>query len=141
MYSKHNEKPFENGSILLRPIDNRAFLESLRTCSGILCAAGFGTASEALFLGKKLCVVPMKRQFEQQCNAMALFQLRVKVMPSLKHKHLHILEDWLLDADPTKVNYPDNGAEIAALIIDENPPHTQVSVPVASLAAQRMALI
>lgn len=141
VYSKHNQRPFEVGSVLVRPIDNRAFLESLRTCAGILCAAGFGAASEALFLGKKLCVVPMKRQFEQQCNAMALSQLGVTIMPSFKHKHLHVLEDWLFDAEPIRVNYPDNGAHIAARIVDENPPHTQVSVPVASMAAKRMALI
>ena len=54
-------------NIIIRPVNNQDFVKSLSTCSGVICGAGFETPAEALFLKKKLLVIPMKGQFEQQC--------------------------------------------------------------------------
>jgi hypothetical protein len=40
--------------------------------TGVLCGAGFETPAEAIYLRKKLLVVPMKNQYEQQCNGIAV---------------------------------------------------------------------
>ncbi len=40
------------------PINADAFLKSMASSAGVLCNAGFGTTSEALFLKKKLLVIP-----------------------------------------------------------------------------------
>jgi hypothetical protein len=39
-----------------------------------LCNAGFETPAEALFMDKKLFVIPIHNQYEQECNACALIK-------------------------------------------------------------------
>jgi hypothetical protein len=41
----------------------------------------FETPAEALFLGKKLLVIPMTGQYEQECNAAALAALMLTTAP------------------------------------------------------------
>ena len=71
------------------------FTESFTTCEGILYGARFETPSEAIQMGKKLLVIPMKHQYEQHCNAAAAEQLGVPVIKSLKKKPLQKVENWL----------------------------------------------
>ena len=63
--------------------------------------------AEAMFLKKKLIVIPMKGQYEQQCNAAALEDMGVPVIKSLKKKHLQKIIDWVLKGEIIPVNYPD----------------------------------
>lgn len=84
VFSKHNKKVIKEDNITIQPINNEAFIKSLATCTGVLCGAGFETPAEALFLKKKLLVIPMKTQYEQQCNAAALKAMGVPVVKSLK---------------------------------------------------------
>ena len=70
-YTKHN--------IAVRPVDNESFLKSLESCTGVITSAGFETSAEAIYLGKKLMVVPIKNQYEQLCNAEALKKLGVPI--------------------------------------------------------------
>jgi len=130
VFSKHNKKVKEEGNVKVYPINGRAFLESMASSMGVLCAAGFATAAEALFLKKKLLVIPMKSQYEQHCNAAALRSLGVPVMKSLKKKHYDRLENWLLYGKVVEVDYPDLTEEIVDRIITEQvvnkhqlPPH------------------
>ena len=74
VFSKHNKEVIKEANITIQPINNEAFIKSLATCTGVLCGAGFETPAEALFLKKKLLVIPMKTQYEQQCNAAAFRQ-------------------------------------------------------------------
>ncbi|MCF8276740.1 MAG: glycosyl transferase [Flavobacteriales bacterium] len=117
VFSKHGNEDLTEGNIWLRPINNSQYLESLASCAGLLCAAGFGATTEALFLGKKLCIVPMKKQFEQQCNALALSQMGIPSIKSLKEKWLDRLRLWLNEENPIRVNYPDNAEEIVNTIL------------------------
>ncbi len=48
------------------------FLHDLKHCSGVICNAGFELPGEALHIGKKLLVKPLKGQLEQESNALAL---------------------------------------------------------------------
>jgi uncharacterized protein (TIGR00661 family) len=117
VFSKHGNESFIDENIWLRPINNEQYLESLASCAGLLCAAGFGATTEALFLGKKLCVVPMKKQFEQQCNALALKQMGITVVKSLKKKWHDQIGSWLNEENPIRVNYPDNAEQIVSTIL------------------------
>jgi uncharacterized protein (TIGR00661 family) len=117
VFSKHGKEGFIDGNVWLRPINNEQYLESLTSCAGLLCAAGFGATTEALFLGKKLCVVPMKKQFEQQCNALALSQMGIPSVRSLKDKWHDEIRHWLKDENPIRVNYPDNAELIVSTIL------------------------
>ena len=120
VFSKHNRRAFSFGNVSVEPIDSEAFLRSMATSAGVLCAAGFGTPSEVLFLQKKLLVIPMKNQFEQACNAAALSHLGVPVMKSLKKKHFPVLRAWIDSGSPLQVNYPDETTSIVERIITEN---------------------
>ncbi len=120
VFSKHSKSKFKDGNISVKPIENDAFIKSMASSNGILCNAGFGTTSEALYLKKKLLVIPMKTQYEQHCNAAVLKSMGVTVIKSLKKKHYDKIEKWMLGGKPVLVNYPDNTAEIIDTILSNH---------------------
>ena len=120
VFSKKAEKSFSEGNVFIQPIDNEAFLKSMASATGVFCGGGFETPSEALFLGKKLMVVPMKGQYEQQCNAAALKKIGVPVIKSLKKRHLPKIEAWLADGAVPEVNYSDETEQIVKMIIEKH---------------------
>ncbi|PSR55627.1 glycosyl transferase [Adhaeribacter arboris] len=120
VFSKHNKMPFRHKHIQVNPINNVAFVQSLATCAGVLCGAGFETPAEALYLGKKVLAIPMKGQYEQQCNAAALKVMGVPVIPSLKTKHLPVVEEWLENGAVIPVNYPNETEQIIDKILQKH---------------------
>ncbi len=120
VFSKHTKKEYSVKNMHIRPINNEAFIESFINCAGVLCGAGFETPAEALFLKKKLLVIPMKGQYEQQCNAAALKTMSVPVIKSLKLKHLDIIKDWVATEQQILVNYPDTTQRIINMIIKKH---------------------
>lgn len=117
VFSKHNKKVIKEKNIVIRPINNDAFIKSMAASEGVLCGAGFETPAEALYLNKKLMVIPMKGQFEQQCNAAALSEMGIPVLKSLKRKHLNKLMNWLQSDRKIAIDYPDNTANIVNKIL------------------------
>src|SRR5690606_7230607 len=109
VFSKHTKKTLISENISLMPINHDAFIKSLTSCSGIICGAGFETPSEALFLKKKLLVIPMKNQYEQHCNAAALKTLGVPVIKNLKEKKI---DRWLWYGPIIQVDFPDQTESI-----------------------------
>ncbi len=83
VFSKEVKQPVQKGNILFIPVSNTAFNKSLIHCKGIITGAGFETPAEALYLGKKLMVIPIRGQYEQFCNAAALKKMGVPVLYSL----------------------------------------------------------
>ena len=63
-------------------------------CHAIICGAGFETPAEALYLGKKMMVMPIKGQYEQRCNAVALERLGIKCFYQLNDTFGKTFEDW-----------------------------------------------
>ncbi|MEO6721489.1 MAG: glycosyltransferase family protein, partial [Ferruginibacter sp.] len=122
VFSKHNKKPYKEKNIFIEPISNEAFIKSMATSAGVLCGAGFETPAEALFMEKKLLVIPMKGQYEQHCNAAALKEMGVPILKSLKLKHIDKIKSWIKEAVIIPVDYPDNTAEIINKIIAEHNP-------------------
>ena len=120
VFSKHTKKEYSEKNFFIRPINNEQFIESFINCNGILCGAGFETPAEALFLKKKLLVIPMKGQYEQQCNAAALKTMSVPVIKSLKKKHLDIIKDWVATGQQIMVNYPDTTQRIINMVIKKH---------------------
>ena len=60
----------------LKKILLESFLVDLSKCFGIISNAGFNVISDALFLGKRLLVKPLKLQFEQIINASHLKKMK-----------------------------------------------------------------
>lgn len=46
------------------------FLEKMAACKGLITTAGFESICEAMYLGKKVMMVPIAGQYEQACNAL-----------------------------------------------------------------------
>lgn len=119
VFSKHCKKEARENDIHIRPIDNELFLQSLLTSTAVLCGAGFETPAEALFLQKKLLVIPMKNQYEQQCNAAALKTMGIPVIKSLKRKYLPAIQAWVDAAQEIPVTYPDNTEAVIEMIVQK----------------------
>lgn len=107
VFSKHNKKKIEEKNVTIRPINNEKFVKSMAKSEGVICGAGFETPAEALFMHKKLLVIPMKNQYEQHCNAAALKNMGVPVVKSLKKKHYDVLDDFFTSDHKVAVDYPD----------------------------------
>lgn len=117
VFSKHCKKSYRTGRISVRKVESEPFMESMSTSSGIITNAGFGTTSEALFLGKKLLVIPMKNQYEQQCNAAMLASMGVTVIKNLKKKQQPVISNWLDRNSIVKVDYKDQTASIVDAVL------------------------
>ncbi len=120
VFSKHNRRPLRFKNIHIQPVSNEKFIESMAQSSGVLCGAGFETPAEALYMGKKLLVIPMKNQYEQHLNAAALEQMGVPVIKSLKSRYSSVISDWLENGHPVAVNYPDITRQITDMIVDKH---------------------
>lgn len=118
VFSKHSKKAYEIGHINLSPVNNEAFVRSMASSEGVLCGAGFETPAEALFLGKKLMVIPMRNQYEQHCNAAALREMGIPVMNKLKKSSVGKITNWVKDGEAIQVNYPDEIEKIVAGVIE-----------------------
>jgi uncharacterized protein (TIGR00661 family) len=77
VYSPDIKEDMIDGIIELKKLDKNNFTNDLLSCTGIITASGFSTTSEALVLGKKLWSIPIKGQYEQLCNAVALKKMGV----------------------------------------------------------------
>jgi uncharacterized protein (TIGR00661 family) len=120
VFSKHNKKAFVKGNVSIAPIENDQFIKSMATSTGVLCGAGFEGPAEALYLGKKLLVIPMQDQYEQQCNAAALAEMGIPVVKHLDSRHYDTITNWLADDQHVPVNYPDQTAAIIEQLMKEH---------------------
>ena len=77
IFSKRQKTPYQSGNVQIFPVNNEAFNTSLANCEGLLTGGGFEGPAEALFLQKKVLMIPMKGQYEQQCNALAASKMGV----------------------------------------------------------------
>ena len=120
IFSKHTTTNYKHENIQIRKIDNESFVKSMASSQGVLCGAGFETPAEALFLGKKLMVIPMKNQYEQHCNAAALKKLGVPVLKNLKPKRFKKIEEWISNDTIVPVNYPNLTEHLINKIFSEH---------------------
>ncbi|CAN5407597.1 glycosyltransferase family protein [soil metagenome] len=112
IFSKHTKKSYKVGNCSIKPVSAVDFTTSFTSCEGILCGAGFETPAEALYMGKKLLVIPMKHQYEQHCNAAGAAELGVPVLKKLKKKYINQVDNWLNDDSRIQVDYKDDTNKI-----------------------------
>jgi len=106
VFSKHSHKPYIRDHVFFKPIENHAYNDSLSRSAGLLTGGGFEGPAEALFLGKKIFSIPMKGQWEQQCNSAALEKMGVPVSWKGEGDLPEKIRDWVLHAKPIQVNFP-----------------------------------
>lgn len=119
VFSKHYKgDSFTEQNVTVYQVDNSRFVKSLSSCKGLLCNAGFETPAEALYLGKKLMVIPMKNQYEQECNAQALKGLGIAVVDEIGRDFHSRLNDWINSSYVYRADYKNNLPEIVDHILD-----------------------
>jgi uncharacterized protein (TIGR00661 family) len=63
-----------HGNVLLRPFSEAGFIAELAASRAVLTNGGFSLISEAVYLHKPVCAVPIPAQFEQWLNAAEIEQ-------------------------------------------------------------------
>jgi len=142
VFSKHTPKAYTQKNVAVMPVDNPAFIRSMVSAAGVLCGAGFETPAEVLFLRKKLMVIPMKGQYEQQCNAAALKEMGVPVLKKLKRSKVKKISKWVQGNKIIGVQYPDITARVIDEILAQYAPATgrAPSLPVTAPVHQEILL-
>ncbi|KQB99606.1 glycosyltransferase family protein [Pedobacter sp. Hv1] len=112
VFSKHTHQSYSEGNVFVEPVNNEKFNKSMASCEGLFTGGGFEGPAEALFLGKKLLVMPMKFQYEQQCNAYALMQLGIPVIWPSNHNWVPVLADFVKNGQQHQFHFPDQTASI-----------------------------
>jgi uncharacterized protein (TIGR00661 family) len=107
VFSRRTSKPYRKENVLVQPVDAAAFTQSLLSCAGVLTGAGFETPAEAMFLGKKLLVIPIRKQYEQACNAAALQEMGIPVARRLDDNCFAQLQQWVAAEEPDRYLFPD----------------------------------
>lgn len=116
IFSWQTKKVKRSGNILFLPIDKTLFSDALINCSGIITGAGFETPAEALKLEKRLMVIAIRGQYEQQCNAAALAQLGIKKVDKLDGDFTDHFNNWV-ESKPLKVNYNHSTEDIISHVM------------------------
>lgn len=117
IFSKHEKRPYTEKNITIKPIHNEAFNKSLATSEGLLTGGGFEGPAEALFLKKKVMMIPMKGQYEQQCNALSAMRLGVPIIHQIDSAFIEELRNWIADEQKIVVDFPDETANIVAELV------------------------
>ncbi len=112
VFSKQTKRERQMGHVHFKPISSLGFAKSMSSGKGLLSSAGFESPAEALFLGKKLCVVPIKGQYEQYCNAAALAEMNQLVIWKLDKNSIEILQKWVNDPMPNRIYFPNKTREL-----------------------------
>lgn len=118
VYAPGCESAYEKQNVKVNPVSKDGFLKSLESCLGIVSSAGFETTSEALFLGKKLLVIPIRNQYEQLCNAAALEELGHKAVYSIGPDITDQLSDWIDHGNVVSIPEVCEANELAKKIFD-----------------------
>jgi len=129
IFSKHTKKSYSVNNCHIQPVSTNEFTTSFTSSEGILCGAGFETPAEALYMGKKLLIIPMKSQYEQHCNAAGAAELGVPVLKKLKKKYIYLVDNWINESKAIKVDYKDETSKIIDLVL-ANAPIREISHPI-----------
>lgn len=107
-------------NVRIHPVDNDAFVESLRKAYGVICGAGFQSCSEALYLGKKLLVVPISYQYEQLCNVAALREMGVYSHDFIDGRFISRIREWLNAPYPDRITETADVSKIFEQVLDKS---------------------
>jgi uncharacterized protein (TIGR00661 family) len=109
IYGFHVEQ--EHGNCIFRKTSTDGFLQDLSSCAGVIATAGFSLISECLYLKKRMLLMPIKGQFEQQVNA--IYAERLGFARNARWLELDSLKLFLKDIErefprDDRILWPDN---------------------------------
>ncbi|MFT6807666.1 MAG: hypothetical protein ACJA01_000886 [Saprospiraceae bacterium] len=118
IFSKHTDTEYSVDNLNIFPVGKPKWMKCLETCSYAIVGAGFQGASEMLYLNKKLLAIPMLAQYEQECNARALEEMGATVTPHIGDNFTEVVRNWLKNALPMDVAFPDHTEELVLKAIN-----------------------
>ena len=119
VFSKHQKTPYQYANVKVKTISNEAFNLSLASCEGLLTGGGFEGPAEALFLGKKLLMIPMTNQYEQECNAEAARLMGVTVVAKIDENFSDKLKLWVANENRVNVSFGNETEKIVADMVSQ----------------------
>lgn len=117
IFSPLCQLPYMQNNVAVHPVGNLPFLESMESSVGVITSAGFETCAEAIYLGKKLMVVPIKNQYEQLCNAAALEKMGVHVGKELGNSFIRSVSSWLKSNNSVRIPEIADAAKITQKLL------------------------
>lgn len=108
VFANDAKKEYCDGDITVHPLNAKRFTESLVSSRGVICGAGFETPSEVLYMGKRLLCIPIKGQYEQECNGAALEKMGVMTSRSFNAD----VVDKFMESKPITVKFKNNIQDI-----------------------------
>ncbi|MBI1343207.1 MAG: glycosyl transferase [Terrimonas sp.] len=133
IFSRESSTTRESGNIRFIPVDKQLFNKSLVNCSGIITGGGFETPAEALHLGKKILTIPIRGQYEQQCNAAALERLGIDALQKLEELTPDFFYHWINGKQSLRLDYSHTVRELMEyLCATINSPAEKHPLPLAS---------
>lgn len=121
VFSKQSTKNYKVRNISINFLNSELFLKRTASAEGIVSNAGFGTTSEALFLRKKLIVIPMKEQFDQHCNAVIFIEIGVTILKKINKKIIQPILEWGNKNTLMEVKYYDYVKDTIDFIFKNHP--------------------
>ena len=120
IFTNESNSNYNLERININSISDELFTKKIGSCYGIICAGGFSTTSEAIFLGKPMLVVPVKAQIEQQFNAAALEKEGIQILKEFSLNYIDKINEWIHSPTVLHINYEDNSGEIVNKILKTN---------------------
>ena len=74
-------------------------------------------------MGKKVLVIPMQNQYEQQCNALGAKAMGATVIKTLDEAYHPAIADWIAHGKNLKVDYPNITDKIIEKLMHEHAPN------------------
>lgn len=105
IFSRESRQPKTSRNILFLPVDNSLFNQSLVNCTGLITGGGFETPAEAIHLGKKIISIPIRGQYEQNCNASALGKLGITCLRNIDENFSTIFYNWVSAKTSLRIDY------------------------------------
>lgn len=107
--------PGRYANVMVRGFSREGFKQSLSGCGSVICNAGFELASEALAMGKRILVKPLRGQMEQASNALALESLGLGSVT--RQFSTDAITTFLRTGERRLVRYPDVAAEVVDWLV------------------------
>ncbi len=120
IFSRQTTNVTIEGNIKFLPVDKLLFDESFIHCKGIITGGGFETPAEALHLGKKIMSIPIRGQYEQQCNAAALEEMGIMCLPNISNDFEAHFEEWISASQTLQVNYSKSTSQCLEYLFSES---------------------
>lgn len=120
IFSRNCITPYQNQNIKVYPVGISQWEKYFASASGVIMGAGFEGPSEALFMGKKLMVIPMINQYEQVCNSIALKHMGIHVVNRITSSFPDTIRYWLKYGEAIKINFPDHTSDLVSRVVSMN---------------------